>query len=344
MSTQSDEVTTDTTAEQIAANIERIRSLAEAENIEGVADLVNETEALIAGIKGAGSVARKKALREEMAEAAAAQPSRAVEVSTVVEGVVALETQDYTKVAGVPELISKGAKDLAEGVQLHIKAADTARNTAEVLLEMRLKMQNKEGTPDLAAKSNAAKQAAQAMYNAVREGGSLEDTYENRDAVKKLMRAVQYQMSDVVVKYVRSLDENPDEAAKFAKAIAAAPAEVTAADAVFAFYGINRESQAEIAVRREAEKRALAAGAQSAAVANPAEGDEDEGEGEGDNGTAAEVNPDEYAKALSHKFAKVSKGVNVHLIEAASDDIKAEVRGDLEDQLAIIKNLIAATL
>jgi Resolvase, N terminal domain len=324
--------------ESFGAQME-LRAIQErAENLRGVAEPATETEALIASLKGPGSVATRKDLQMAAASTAQAAPlPKADEADKVHEGVVVLETQDYTTVPGVAELITKGAADLAEGVKLRLK--DTARNTAEVLLEMRLKMQDKHGAPDLAARSNAAKQAAQAMYNAVRGEDKLEDTFGNRDAVKKLMRAVQYQMSDVVVQYVRALDENPDEAAKFAKAAEANP-ELSTADAVFDFYGLNRESQGEIAAKREAEKRALIAGVQQAIGSVSKEG---EGDGEGD-GAAAEANPDEYAKALSHKFAKLARGVNVQLIEAASADTKEEVRGDLEAQLAIIKNLIAATL
>lgn len=340
MATKGSETNTqDEVTEQIAANIERVRSLAEAENFEGAVELYGETATLIKGIKGAGSQKRKKELTDQLNDASEAKPAEPVHEGTV----VVLETQDYTEVPGVEELITKGAADLAEGVKLHLKAADTARSTAEVLLEMRLKMQDKHGAPDLAAKSNAAKQAAQAMYNAVRGEDKLEDTFENRDAVKKLMRAVQYQMSQVVVDYVRALDSNPEEAAKFAKATEANP-DTSPSDAVFSFYGINRESQAELAAKREADKRALAAGAR-AAIEN---GDEGEGEGEGEGGgngeAATEIDPDTYAKAVTDKFAKLSKAVNVHLIEAASDDTKEEVRGDLEAQLGILKSLIAATL
>lgn len=337
MATKTDELT-----EQIAANIERVRSLAEAENTDGAAELFAETEALIKEIKGTGSQKRKKELTDQLTEASEAKPG--AEVEKVHEGTVALETQDYTTVPGVKELISKGAQDLSEGVRLHLKAADTARHTAEVLLEMRLKMQDKHGAPDLAARSNAAKQAAQAMYGEVREANNLEDSFENRDAVKKLMRAVQYQMSDVVVKYVRSLDENPEEAAKFTKATEAFT-DLPPSQAVFSFYKINDKSQAEIAAEREAEKRALAEGARAAIEGNGGNGDEGEGEGEGSaTGETAIVDPDKYAMAVTSKLEKATKGVNMDLIGAASDEVKEDVRDHLEAQLAQLKALIAATL
>lgn len=334
---------TDAQHDEILANIERVRSLAEAENADGAAELFGETEALIKAIKGTGSQKRKKELTDQLNEASEAKPG---EVERIHEGTIALETQDYTIVPGVSELINRGAKDLAEGVKLHLKAADTARHTAEVLLEMRLKMNDKHGAPDLAAKSHASKQAAQAMYDEVRQANDLEDTFANRDAVKKLMRSVQYQMSQVVVDYVRSLDSNPDEAAKFRQATEAF-SDATPSEAVFSFYNINRQSQAEIAAQREADKRALAEGARAAIESGNGNGEGDEGgEGEGDegNGDTASVDPDTYAMAVTSKLDKATRGINIELVAAASDDVKGDVREHLENQLAALKTLIAATL
>lgn len=335
---------TDAQHDEILANIERVRSLAEAENFDGMGDIIGETTALIKGIKGTGSKALKEEFTKALLDAEQAKPG--AEVDKVHEGTIALETQDYTIVPGVSELINRGAKDLAEGVKLHLKAADTARHTAEVLLEMRLKMNDKHGAPDLAAKSHASKQAAQAMYDEVRQANDLEDTFANRDAVKKLMRSVQYQMSQVVVDYVRSLDSNPDEAAKFRQATEAF-SDATPSEAVFSFYNINRQSQAEIAAQREADKRALAEGARAAIESGNGNGEGDEGgEGEGDegNGDTASVDPDTYAMAVTSKLDKATRGINIELVAAASDDVKGDVREHLENQLAALKTLIAATL
>lgn len=337
--------TTDTTQhEEITANIERVRSLAEAENVEGAATLSDETMELIKGIKGSGSVKLRKEFMTQLDEAGKAQPAR--EMEKIHEGTIALETQDYTTINGVTELISKGAKDLAEGVRLQLQASSTARQAAEVLLAMRLKMNDKSGAPDLAAKSHAAKMAAQAMYNEVRESNDLEDNFENRDAVKKLMRSVQYQMSQVIVDYVRALDSNPDEAAKFEKATEAFP-DASPSAAVFSFYKMKDQSQAEIAAEREAEKRALANGARAAIESGNGDDEGDEGEGEGEGGGTGEhaiVDPDTYAMAVAGKVEKATKGINLELVSAASDDVKEDVRGHLENQLANLKALIAATL
>src|SRR4051812_48259837 len=117
MATKADEL-----IDQIRANIERVRSLTEAENFEAGSELFNETEALIKQVKGSGSVKTRKELTEALAEA---EQAKGGEVDKIHEGTVALETQDYSTVPGVKELISRGAKDLAEGVRLHLKAADT---------------------------------------------------------------------------------------------------------------------------------------------------------------------------------------------------------------------------
>lgn len=343
MATKSDDTTTPATVtldEEIRANIERVRSLSEAENFASADELAKETETLISSIKGAGSIAIRKEWRAQLSEAGKAKTA---EVAKVHEGTVVLETQDPYSVEGARELVSKGAADLTEGVRLQLKTTDMAHRTAETLFAVRLKMSDKNGAPDLGARGAGSRKAAADLYGTV--GQSLEDTFANRQAVKKLMRSVQYQMSDVVVKYVRSLDTNPEEFAKYGVAKEAHP-EASPSDAVFAYYGLTKESQSEVGARREAEKRALAAGARQAIESgSAAEGDEDEDEGgEGGETEATQVDPDEYTKAVAGRFAKAGKGVNVEVIGHASDEAKKAARTALEAQLEILKNLITATL
>ena len=56
--------------EQVDANIERIKSLAEAENAEGMDELNAETEALISSLSGTGSIKVKKEKRDALSAAA----------------------------------------------------------------------------------------------------------------------------------------------------------------------------------------------------------------------------------------------------------------------------------
>jgi len=206
--------------EQIDANIERAASLAEAENVEGLKELKEETETLISSLSGTGSVAIRKEKRNAFAAAAqgAEKPkSKAVEKKPA-EGEVTKEVQDPYSIDGVRELVDLGAEKFAEGVRLHIRMKDIAVDVAKVILDQRLRIPNKDGLPDLKATSHAAKQVSRDMYTKAGElfkaGGNADET-EVKNAINKLIKGVQNHMRSVINDYLLTLDENPEEAQRW---------------------------------------------------------------------------------------------------------------------------------
>ena len=194
------------TLEQIDANIERAKSLAEAGNVEGLEELAEETETLISSLSGTGSVAIRKEKRNEFSAASKAVEKRIPEV--------AMEVQDPYSIEGVRELVDLGAEKFAEGVRLNIRMKDIAVEVARVILQQRLRIPNKNGIPDLKATSHAAKQVSRDMYAKAGElfkAGGAADEQEVRDAINKLIKSVQNHMRGVINEYLLTLDENPEE-------------------------------------------------------------------------------------------------------------------------------------
>jgi len=228
------------TIEQIDANIDRAKSLAEAENEDGLKELAEETESLISSLSGKGSVAIRKEKRD--AFKAAAQGSekskdKAVEKKDVKEGTVTREVADPYSIEGMRELVNLGAHKFAEGARLHMKIKDTAIEVAKVILDQRVRIPNKDGIPDLKATSNAAKTVSRDTYQAAREdlmkSGISEE--EADKAIGKLIKSVQNNMKEVIFEYLGALDSNPEEAKRWE--LVAKPEEKPLSEAVANLYG-----------------------------------------------------------------------------------------------------------
>jgi hypothetical protein len=293
------------TLEQIAANIERAASLAEAENAEGLAELNTETEKLISSLPSRGKhedktwTAVKKDLRADFK--AAATVAEKPEPKPVKAEVVKLSTEDYHTAEGVAELVTEGAKLFAEGVRTHIKFSNMATDIARILLSMRVRMTDKTGVPDIKATSKGAKDASGDMY---REAGKLfladsdlsED--EAKKHVAKLQKSVQNAMPTVRAEYLTELDSNETEAARFELITGSEQSKgQTVSEAVAEHYGVPLMSRYELEKSRGADE--------------DTEGDESEAEGEGASEAAtpadtigafftkAETNIERAAKALA---------------------------------------------
>lgn len=341
----------DRIAEEINSNVERARSLAEADNVEALEELNTETETLISRLPSRGKrpgtertwTQYKKDKRAEFKAAATVQekPAKAepkAEVAT-------LETKDYATVEGVTELVTMGAERVTDGVTAHIKTSSLAKDIASVLLDIRRRIHNKDGNPDLTARTDAAKKAASAIYAAAGESlgkGDL-DAYDVEESVKKLRRAVQHQMSDVQAAYLRGLDESPEEAALFAKILEGKPEDTPVALWVANHYDLKLKGQGEIARERYHEKKALEAGEAIKTSGEGAEGGEGEGEGEGGEG-AATPTPDEHVKAVVAKLIKDIKAAKPDDFENASEETKDAVRAQLEEASKALKAMVAAVL
>jgi hypothetical protein len=341
------------TVEQIQANIERAASLAEAENVDGLKELGDETETLISGLPQRGRILlpgrekevtwaqAKKDFRGEWRQVAQPKPQAEPKAGKAVakapaEGTVAPKT--YDQYEGVQALVDAGAKQVSEGIKAHIKTSHLAKDVARTVFEMWLRIPNKDDVPDLTGSSDPAKKASGAMLKLAGEG--FEHNYDTEDALKKLMRSVQTQRTDVRAEWLRSLDGEGDEAderrALVAKVLEGKPEETAASAWVASKYGVSLKGEIEKARDRYQEKKALESG--EAIVTPGGEAGEGEGEGEG------EATPDERVASVAKKLLTDIRKANPDDFEHASEDTKESVREQLEEALTALKAMIAATL
>jgi hypothetical protein len=342
--TQQDE--TGAKIEQIQANIERAASLAEADNAEGLAELGKETETLISSLPSRGRYVLpgedkertfadiKKTLRGAWRDAAQAKPQPEPKGKAVAVPAQAAEPVDYSVYAGVTELINDGAARVAEGVNLHLKTSDLAKDVAKIMLDIWSRIPNKDGNPDIMGDSHAAKEAARAMYAKAGEGFTQD--LDTEEALAKLQRSVQSKRSDVRAQYLRSLDEDADERAKFAKLLESAQGEdVKPSELVAKAYDTSLIGHGELNKARYRVKAGKATPEEIAAV----EAADRNGGAKGELPSA-----DERIKTLVAKLKADASKVAVDDFNEASDETKAEVRGELETLYQAVKDMIAATL
>lgn len=166
-----------------------------------------------------------------------------------------VRTDDYREVPGLEALVNEGADRVRLSTDLGVSLATAGRSICETMLNMRLKVRSPHGPfPDLRGDSAAIKEAAYEVYAraAVRLGA--EDRQRSHQRIK---RAVQNQMTNVLVPFLRELSSNPETAWRyFPEAAKYDPEDATeAVYALYAAYGIDlpRKSRNE----EQAEKRML---------------------------------------------------------------------------------------
>lgn len=303
------------TREQIMDNMDRVQSLAEAENTEGAAELSEETDALIASLPAK----ERNDLRNMLREAGEARKPEPEEPATTV---ATLATLDYNTIEGAPELVKLGTSKVTDSVNLHMKGTQTAKDVAAIILDIRRRMTNKDGLPDLTGRSNAAKTAASDMYKAA--GEALKgDAYDVETAVKKMMRSAQNQMSDVMAEYLRGLDDSPEEAALYVKILEGTPEGTKTSEAVAAHYGLKLRGTTEIARSEFAAQKEIGAGADT----------------EEEPGT-----PDERVSSVVGKLMRDFKAAKPEDFENASEETKEIVRKQLDEVRDALKAMIAAVV
>ncbi|MGW4986303.1 hypothetical protein ACWEQ3_01450 [Streptomyces mirabilis] len=342
--TDRNDVTTEAGAKVIAeidANIERANSLAEADNVDALAALKEETETLIASLAGKGSIGVKKEKRDAFTAASQAQPKAKAEPKAEV-----ISAKDYTAYEGVSALVAMGAERAAEGVRMHIKTSTTAKEIANVILDMWRRIPNKDGNPDIKGDSDAAKKASSALYKAAGEALGKEglDGFDVEQAVKKLIRSVQTQRTDVRAEYLRSLDEDTEDATEerkhFAALLADKPEDASAAEFLAAHYGVGLKGEIEKSRERWQAKQ-LTSGTSNGGGGN---GGSSEDEGDGGEGEDEPTNPDDQIRAVVRRLRADIAKAKPEAFEAASDETKVEVRSELETLYQAIKDMITATL
>ncbi|MGW6920860.1 hypothetical protein ACWGA9_06185 [Streptomyces sp. NPDC054950] len=320
-----------TTLDQIDANIERAKSLVEAENTEGLAQLKEETEELISSLSGQGSIAVKKEKRNAWTAAATAQekPASKAVAEAPKEGTVQPKT--YDQYEGVAELVSLGVEKVSEGIKAHVKTSTLAKEIAALTFDAWLRIPNKDGNPDLRGDSDAAKKASRAMYDQALEG--FDDDYDHAEALKKLIRSAQTQRTDVRAAWLRSLDEDTEEAAERIALVEGvlkdAPEGAKLSEFAAAHYRVGLKGELEKSRERYIPRAALESGA----------GDSDKGEDQ-----AEPVDPNEALTKVVDRLFKEVKGAEPANFENASEDVRKRERERLEKILTAVREMIAATI
>lgn len=321
-------------AEEIEANIERAASLAEAENVEALAALNDETEELISSLPSRGKVNGKTAAQAKKEYRAAFKAAATVQEKPQAKPQAAevqiLETRDYHTAEGVAELVTLGAQKFSEGVRTHLKFSHLAADVARVLLDMRVRMTDKKGAPDVKALSHGSKSASKDMYAAAgdmfRAGGEV-SKLEAKQATAKLIKSVQNIMPTVRAEYLRSLDEDKEEAARFELITKSDQSKgMSVSEAVAAYYGVELKSRYELEKER-AEVDAIEAG-DSAEEGETAEG-------------KAEQSP---AEIISAFFEKAEDNIEraVKALKKVNDDQEKEyVKTHIDSLIAELATLKA---
>lgn len=326
--------------EQITANIERAKSLATEDNTEALEELGNETETIISNLSGKGSIKAKKELRDAWKAAVSVERP----VAKVVTGTV--ETKTWDQYEGTQELAAMGAEKLAEGVTLGLKVSNVAKEVAAIGFDMWTRIPNKSDAPDLMGDSDTAKKATKGLVEMAGKG--FEHTYETEQTLKKFLRSIQDQRSDVRAEWLRSLDEDTEEAAerraRVAKILEGKPEGEKASEWVAKHYGTSTIGQGERKKLAYQEKQKLAeleaAGGSSDASGSGEGGGE--GEGEGSGADAEAITPDEsLEKSVTAIYKAMTKAKPDDFEKASAETRSAQLKRLVEAKEALDKMITA---
>lgn len=309
------------TKHDIDGNIDLVRRhVAEGKNDEAQA-LSATTEQLISGLPKN----QQKRYREALEEAGTPQ------------GVLVPAPTSWEDIPEVKSFVESTAKTMAEGVKHQMEGDVHARKMAEGALQIRLRIPNPAGLPDLKCTSQEGRNAQSAMYaRAGEQVGGDQDVVEG--ALGRLASNVRDQMANVLPEFLRTLDEDRDTAEKFfGKALEANP-ELSASEAVYQQYAhAGYELPRHTLIEKRRMRRQLKAA-----------------ETNGDPTTALElkqalgVAPSDPDATLSTDVSKLRRslaGPAKHLdaLETASPELKAEVRETAKEARALAEQIIEAT-
>jgi hypothetical protein len=347
--TEAPALNTEALVEEIEANIERVRSLAEAENAEGAEELEVETEALISKLRGAtgkDTTSIRKGYRTQLAAAKRAE-SKEEPKATKSNEVATKQPADFTEIPGVPELVKEASAKVRE---LAISKFKGGHEIAAKIFEIRTHIKTEAGYIDFDATTDQAKKASSTVYDAITEKLAEEGENEADDAIRaeigSIKKSAQNAMGDVKVLFIRALDTSADDIKAQYKYAQDAHPDKSLSEAVFTFHNITtRNTRAELAKAAREAKAALAA--------RVAAGELTEGEAEAEaqeSGLAPkEKTPTERVKAAVSKAGKAVKAVSAAEdidIDAVADEMEDKERDALKKsikaQIAELQKMLGA--
>lgn len=272
----------DEQVQEIRDDIERMQSLAEAENLEALEELAKETEEKISALKGVGVVDLRKNLREEAAKASKALREPAREVAKA-------EPEDdvptYAHLDGVSDLVTLGADKAKAAFTAELTQEGVANEIAELSFQVALLSPlDDRGVPDIKFDRQATKDAVSDMLRtaagAIAEERGREATDEEMVMYERifdsLTRKVKYHRSSVRGRWLQALDSDEAARAKVAPLLEGKPDDVPVSQWVADSYGVNVLGEKELAaekrrLKREGKSPAATTGTQRTALMSPTE-------------------------------------------------------------------------
>ncbi|MFD5308171.1 hypothetical protein [Streptomyces ardesiacus] len=346
-----------TTAE-IKSDVEAaLTAMETADSQEKVEGLSAHIKDLLKGLRANQRVGlemrRKEAVvtaGERLAEAAKAQSKALAKPKA---------SASWEDMEGGPEeahrLMDAGVERIRKGAEIGLKAADLFKEVANVIFLGRLNLRNKEGLPDITAKSDAAKSVSKVMFAKAKESVS-EDQVDLLEFHESLAKGVTNRMQDVSVEFLRGIATmSLEEAAKAFPFLTDGtldkfkdrlelmedPTPEDLVRFVYAEHGISLplQTRAEVAAEYR-ERKALEAKEAAKAAEEGTEG-EGEGEGEGTGEDAEHPHSPTEDKLLStvDKMVKDAKRVGSQG-KKVDPEVKAALKSKLDD---LIRELALAS-
>jgi len=312
--------------DEIEGGIERVQSLAEADNTDGAAELATEVEGLISQVRAENTgktTALRKKLRDRLRKAGQAQSEpKAAEVERAPKAEV-VETGD------MEQLIAMGADRVREVTVGKLKGS---RQIAEILLDIRRRIILPDGLPDLKGVSQRARDRGAEVYGRVLSDLPAEGEDDTADGIRAEINSIKKSawnaLGDLRVEYVRSLDTSDAEELKpFASILEGqdgSPAELIAAH-----YDLDLRTRREIERDRRQAKAAL--------EARKAEGEEISEEEEAAALGEKVVSPADAAKAAVRKIKGAVKAITVDGVDDTED--RKAIREAIADQIDALRQI-----
>ncbi|MFE9256516.1 hypothetical protein [Streptomyces sp. NPDC006879] len=317
-------------AEEIRADIERLPSLIAEGKDDSAKELMESIGKAIPSITGTGAAAIKAKLRAEAEKAekdatkAKADKEKADKPASKEVAVSKETTLEATlKDTVIQDLVKKGQEQVKT---LAVSKFKGGHQIAEIILDIRTQILNKNGHPDLNAETDAAKKNTTKVFDGLLEGLPEEGEDEAADAIRaevdSIKKSYRNAIKDVRALYLRSLDNSPEEAKKYAYALEAHP-DKKPSEAVAEFHGYELRTRAEIA-KADRERKALEKKKVEDAVKAGELSEEEAAEALSEGGTE-EKTPKEmraaFVKRMTNSFKKQVKEIKA--IEDAAEQEEA---------------------
>ncbi|MGW0929569.1 hypothetical protein [Streptomyces sp. NPDC002644] len=312
------EKTADEIRAEVAADVDKI--VAELEKLSGDKDkdkiraLYDQGKNEVARIKAA---TKKAAINSKLNEAVAKAENR--KASEIKGTAVALraETTSLEQIADYKAIRENAAKIAAKGMKSEVDAQTVARQMAEAILDARLRVTAKDGQADIKGTRQVSRDMTGEFYDfgvqTLAAEGWSNDKADIDDLRESFAEKVKYQLTAVVPEFVRALDDSPEQFKElFPKVAEKAKKDGTKpSDTMFAVFGINPKSRAELAAERRAKKALEKGQEKKPEIAPAATGDNADKGDDAATGSASKAAPAPEKTEIDELLEKVGGSAEI---------------------------------